>query len=116
METVSLGVPFMAAFLNPGAWGRSFTSAMEQYPRMAGMWLVGEDLPQETNRITLDPSVKDKHGMPVASVHFDDHPQRRRDAQPRLQAGAAIYEAVGATVTYPVTPYPSTHNTGAPTG
>src|SRR6266581_4525071 len=26
METLSLGLPFMAAFLNPGAWGREFTS------------------------------------------------------------------------------------------
>ncbi|KMO21190.1 2-keto-gluconate dehydrogenase [Methylobacterium indicum] len=112
METVSLGVPFMAAFLNPGAWGRSFTSAMEQYPRMAGMWLVGEDLPQETNRITLDPSVKDKHGMPVASVHFDDHPNDVAMRNHAYKQGAAIYEAVGATVTYPVTPYPSTHNMG----
>ena len=31
----------------PGRWGRSFTSAMDTYPRMAGMWLVGEDMPQE---------------------------------------------------------------------
>jgi len=46
--------------------GRSFTSAMESYPRMAGMWLVGEDMAQETNRITLDPVAKDKFGMPVA--------------------------------------------------
>src|SRR5512142_936282 len=60
METLSLGLPFMAAFLNPGAWGRPFTSAMEGYPRMAGMWLVGEDMPQETNRVTLDPKAKDK--------------------------------------------------------
>jgi choline dehydrogenase-like flavoprotein len=29
METISLGVPFMAAFVNPGAWGRSFTSVMD---------------------------------------------------------------------------------------
>src|SRR5207247_6444934 len=28
METLSLGLPFMAAFLNPGAWGRSFTAAI----------------------------------------------------------------------------------------
>ena len=27
METLALGVPFMAAFLDPGAWGREFTSA-----------------------------------------------------------------------------------------
>ena len=33
METLSIGLPFMAAFLNPGAWGRSFTSAMEGYSR-----------------------------------------------------------------------------------
>ena len=27
METLSLGLPFMATFLNPGAWGRSFTTS-----------------------------------------------------------------------------------------
>ena len=26
--------------------------------------------------------------------------------------GSSVYEAVGATVTYPTTPYPSTHNMG----
>ena len=59
METVSLGVPFMAAFMDPGAWGRSFTSAMDGYSNMAGMWLIGEDMPRETIRITLDPVAKD---------------------------------------------------------
>ncbi len=112
METLSIGVPFMAAFLNPGAWGRSFSSAMEAYPRMAGMWLVGEDMPQETNRITLDPKAKDKFGMPVASVHFDDHPNDIAMRNHAYKQGAAVYEAVGATVTYPTPPYPSTHNMG----
>src|SRR5207302_1417718 len=62
METLSLGLPFMAAFLNPGAWGREFTSAMDGYANMAGMWLVGEDMPQETNRVTLHPTEKDRFG------------------------------------------------------
>ena len=44
---------FMAAFLDPGAWGRDFARSMDGYANMAGMWLVGEDMPQETNRITL---------------------------------------------------------------
>jgi choline dehydrogenase-like flavoprotein len=112
METLSLGLPFMAAFLDPGAWGREFTSALDSYENMAGMWLVGEDMPQESNRITLDPSAKDKFGMPVPHVHFDDHPNdvaMRRHAYGR---GTAIYEAVGATRTFPTTPYPSTHNLG----
>ena len=106
METLSLGLPFMAAFLNPGAWGRPFTSAMEGYPRMAGMWLVGEDMPQETNRITLDPKAKDTFGLPVASVHYDDHPNDIAMRDHAYKQGAAVYEAVGATVTYPTTPYP----------
>jgi choline dehydrogenase-like flavoprotein len=112
METLSLGLPFMAAFLNPGAWGRSFTSAMEQYPQMAGMWLVGEDLPQETNRVTLDPTAKDKFGLPVASVHYDDHPNDAAMRDHAYKQGSAVYEAIGATATFPTPPYPSTHNMG----
>ena len=112
METISLGIPFMAAFLNPGAWGRTFTSAMEAYPRMAGMWLIGEDMPQETNRVTLDPTAKDEHGLPVASVHYDDHPNDIAMRKHAYRQGAAVYEAVGATQTFPTPPYPSTHNMG----
>ena len=112
LETLSLGLPFMAAFLDPGAWGREFTTALDSYENMAGMWIVGEDMPQETNRVTLHPSAKDKLGLPVANVHFDDHPN---DIAMRAHAygrGAAIYDAVGATRTFPTTPYPSTHNLG----
>ncbi len=112
LETLALGVPFMAAFLNPGAWGRTFTSAMEQYPRMAGMWIVGEDMPQETNRVTLDPTIKDKFGLPVPNVHYDDHPNDVAMRNHAYKQGAAIYDAVGATVTFPTPPYPSTHNLG----
>jgi choline dehydrogenase-like flavoprotein len=112
METLSLGLPFMAAFLDPGAWGRSFTSAMEDYPNMAGMWLVGEDMPRQTNRITLDPVVKDKNGLPVASVHYDDHPNDLAMRQHGYTQGAAVYQAVGAVRVFNTPPYPSTHNLG----
>ncbi|TDH63793.1 GMC family oxidoreductase [Dankookia rubra] len=112
LETLSLGVPFMAAFLEPGAWGRGFTSAMDAYDRMAGLWIVGEDLPQERNRITLDSKVKDRNGMPVASVHFDDHRNDLAMRDHAYQQGRALYEAVGATRTFETTPYPSTHNLG----
>jgi choline dehydrogenase-like flavoprotein len=112
METLSIGVPFMAAFLNPGAWGREFTTAMDAYDHMAGMWLVGEDMPQESNRITLHPEITDQHGMPVPNVHFTDH---ANDVAMRTHAytqGKAIYDAVGAVRTLPTPPYPSTHNLG----
>ncbi len=112
METLSLGLPFMAAFLNPGAWGREFTSAMDMYDHMAGMWLVGEDMPQEKNGITLHATEKDQYGLPVPNVHFDDHPNDIAMRNHAFQQGAAVYDAVGATQTYPTPPYPSTHNLG----
>ena len=86
-ETLSLGLPFMAAFLDPGAWGREFTSALDGYDNMAGMWIVGEDMPQETNRVTLHPEVKDEYGLPVPNVQLRRPSERHRDAQPRLPAG-----------------------------
>jgi choline dehydrogenase-like flavoprotein len=112
METLSLGVPFMAAFLDPGAWGRDFSSALDAYDHMAGMWLVGEDMPRETNRITLHASEKDKFGLPIPNVNFDDHPN---DIAMRTHAygrGSAVYDAVGAVRTIHTPPYPSTHNLG----
>lgn len=112
METLSLGIPFMAAFLDPGGWGREFTTALDSYEYMAGMWLVGEDMPQETNRVTLNQDVKDKYGLPVVNVHFDDHPNDIAMRKHAYKQGMAVYEAVGATRTLPTPPYPSTHNLG----
>jgi choline dehydrogenase-like flavoprotein len=102
----------MAAFADPGAWGRSFTSVMDDYANMAGMWLIGEDMPRETNRVTLDPTVKDANGMPVASVHYDDHDNDIAMRNHAIQQGSAIYLSVGATRIIPTPPYPSTHNMG----
>lgn len=111
METLSLGIPFMAAFLDPGAWGREFTSALDGYSNMAGMWLVGEDMPQEGNRITLS-DAKDKWGVPVANVNFDDHPNDVAMRDHAYERGQELYRAVGAVRTFPTPPYPSTHNLG----
>jgi choline dehydrogenase-like flavoprotein len=112
METLSLGVPFMAAFLEPGAWGRDFSSAMEGYANMAGMWLVGEDMPQEKNGVTLHASEKDQYGLPVPNVHFDDHANDVAMREHAYKQGSAVYEAVGAARTFKTPPYPSTHNLG----
>jgi choline dehydrogenase-like flavoprotein len=112
LETLSLGLPFMAAFLDPGAWGRDFAWAMENYARMAGMWIVGEDMPQESNRVTLHPEQKDPFGLPIPNVHYDDHANDLEMRNHAYKQGRAIYEAVGAKRVYETPPYPSTHNLG----
>jgi choline dehydrogenase-like flavoprotein len=112
MQLLGLGLPFYAAFLDPGAWGRDFADAMEAYAHTAGMWLVGEDMPQESNRVTLNTEVTDQFGQPVPNVHFDDHPNDGAMREHAYKAGETVYEAVDATRTRRVTPYPSTHNLG----
>jgi choline dehydrogenase-like flavoprotein len=79
---------------------------------MAGMWLVGEDMPQETNRVTLHATEKDEFGLPVPDVHFDDHPNDVAMREHAWRQGEAVYEAVGALATHRTPPYPSTHNLG----
>jgi len=112
METLSIGLPFMAAFLDPGGWGREFSSAMDGYENMAGMWIVGEDMPREGNGITLSADVKDQYGLPAPNVHFDDHPNDIAMRNHAYTQGSAVYDAVGAVRTMPTPPYPSTHNLG----
>ena len=113
METLSLGLPFMAAFLDPGAWGREFTRKMEQLPehgrhvdRRRGH--AAGDQPGHAARRPRRTS----SGMPIPNVHFDDHPNdiamrshafRRARRSTRRRVPREVYETP---------PYPSTHNLG----
>jgi choline dehydrogenase-like flavoprotein len=85
---------------------------MDGYASTAGMWLVGEDMPQSTNRVTLDDGMTDAHGLPVPHVHFDDHENDLAMREHAWTQGAKVYEAVGATNVKRTPPYPSTHNIG----
>jgi choline dehydrogenase-like flavoprotein len=112
LETLALGVPFMAAFLNPGGWGEDFAWWMDHYAQLAGMWIVGEDMPRETNRVTLNSKVKDKWGSAAPNVHFDDHENDIAMRNHAFTQGERVYKAAGAIRTFRTPPYPSTHNLG----
>ena len=112
LETISLGLPFMAAFLDPGAWGRDYTRKLDTYANMAGAWIVGEDMPRATNRVTLHPTEKDQFGLPIPDVHYDDGANEIAMRSHAYERGRALYEAAGATEVWEVPPYPSTHNLG----
>ena len=112
LETLSLGVPFMAAFLNPGGWGADFSWWMDHYANLAGMWLVGEDMPRESNRVTLNKDVKDKYGSAAPNVHFDDHDNDIAMRNHAFTQGEKVYQAAGAIKTFRTPPYPSTHTLG----
>jgi choline dehydrogenase-like flavoprotein len=66
--------PIAEAKLYP--WGAMHKELMRSSPMRERMWgfcMQGEDLPQPTNRIDLDPSVRDVRGYPVARVTYTPH-------------------------------------------
>jgi choline dehydrogenase-like flavoprotein len=114
LETIpAFGFPGFAAYAKPGAWGRAYARDVEQYRNAAGLWIVGEDMPQESNRITLSTTTKDKNGMPVAHVHYADHPNDTAMRNHAWKMSTALYEAAGAHKVYTRMPFPSTHNLGS---
>ncbi|MEO8629227.1 MAG: GMC family oxidoreductase [Betaproteobacteria bacterium] len=113
LETIpAFGMPGFPSYAKPGGWGREYAQDIERYRNAAGLWIVGEDLPQESNRIALDAKVKDKNGMPVANVHYLDHPNDTAMRNHAWKQSVALYEAAGATKVYTRMPFPSTHNMG----
>jgi choline dehydrogenase-like flavoprotein len=73
---------------------------------------VGEDMPRESNRITLHASLKDKWGSPIPNVHFDDHENDIAMREHAFRQGQRVYAAAGAVKSFRTPPYPSTHNLG----
>lgn len=112
LQTISLGPAFLAAFADPGAWGAEFTEILDAYTRTAGLWIVGEDMPRQNNRVTLNSDVTDQHGLPVPDIHFDDHDNDVAMREHAYRQSERLYEAVGALGTHRTPPYPSTHNLG----
>ncbi len=64
-------LPIMEAKFYP--WGPKHPHLMRSSPlrqRMAAFTMQGEDLPYPTNRVDLDPTVRDVRGFPVARVTY----------------------------------------------
>ena len=113
LETLpGFGLAGVATFMKPGGWGREYAEDIEQYRNIACMWIVGEDMPQASNGVTLHPTEKDQYGLPVPIVHFRDHPNDVAMRNHAFKQGRAVYEAAGATKVYERGPFPSTHNMG----
>lgn len=112
METISLGPAFLASFIDPGNWGEDLTRWIDNYDKLAGMWIVGEDMPQESNRVTLSSTATDTNGLPVPNVHFDDHENDISMREYAYGKAEDLYRAVGALDVHRTPPYPSTHNLG----
>ncbi|GAA6210607.1 GMC family oxidoreductase [Hyphomicrobiales bacterium 4NK60-0047b] len=114
LEVLSLGLPFLSAFMVPGptGWGRGVASALEKYKYMSGVWICGEDLAQEQNRITLHDTEKDQYGLPVPIVAKTPHINDVNMTNHAYTTMKNIYESVGSKEVYNLPAYPASHNMG----
>ena len=114
LEVLSLGLPFLSAFLIPGprGWGRKVSKALEKYQYMSGVWICGEDMPQEQNGITLHDTEKDQYGLPVPVVSKTPHINDVNMTEHAYNTMKNIYESCGSTEIYNLPAYPASHNMG----
>jgi choline dehydrogenase-like flavoprotein len=55
----------------PIPWGAEHREIMDNiYPYLAGLTVVTEDLPEEHNRVTLDPELTDSDGIPAPKITY----------------------------------------------
>ncbi len=56
---------------DPIAWGAEHRRVIDDiYPYCAGLTVVTEDLPEETNSVTLDPDLTDSDGIPAPKITY----------------------------------------------
>ena len=81
--------------------------------RLAGIQMIGEDLPQRTNTVDLDPKVKDYRGVPVARITYSPHQHELRGpAASTSRCITALIKAAGADVAVAVPETSSDHVPG----
>ena len=68
--------------------------------RMLALQMLGEDLPQLSNRVDLDPSVRDVYGLPVARITYSPHRHEKFASWLWGRRLQKIAQAAGAENTY----------------
>jgi choline dehydrogenase-like flavoprotein len=97
-------LPILEATLYP--WGERHNALMRESPLRRRLWaftMQGEDLPVATNRVDLDPVIRDVRGLPVARITYKPHKHELVASWhhgPRL---AKVLEEMGASWTSVVT-------------
>ncbi|HEX7373550.1 MAG TPA: GMC family oxidoreductase [Steroidobacteraceae bacterium] len=77
-------------------WGAGFKSLLEAMPRAMVVATHGTSLPLDSNRIDLDPTLKDAWGLPAMRVTYRDHPDDVRMASFLQDRAVEIMQAAGA--------------------
>ncbi len=109
MEVTRGRGPVMTAIsgLGSGAipWGADHHDAFAGlFRHTTGMVVICEDLPEPHNRVTLDPVLKDSHGIPAPKISYTLSPNSRRMLDHAIARGTELLQAAGAREVSAVAP------------
>jgi choline dehydrogenase-like flavoprotein len=96
-------------------WGTDHREAYDaRFDRMLRVVVIGEDLPQEHNRVELDPVLADSDGIPAPKVYYTLSVNSRRLMDHGIARATEVLEAAGAReiVTTPLIRYGGFHLMG----
>lgn len=79
-------------------WGDEHHDAFaERYGRMGYLGVMGEDLPEASNEVVLDPHLTDAHGIPAPLVRYELSENSRRLLDHGVARASEALRAAGAT-------------------
>jgi len=79
-----------------GGWGSEHTQFLDNYTKLAGLFITGEDPPEADNRISLHPNERDANGLPVPVIEYRNHANTNAMRDHAIAASQRIYESLGA--------------------
>ena len=78
-------------------WGEGHHAAYRKlFNRITGMVGICEDLPEEHNTVTLDPELKDAHGIPAPKIDYTLSENSRRMLDHAVARATEVLTAAGA--------------------
>jgi choline dehydrogenase-like flavoprotein len=86
-------------------WGPGFHDEVaRRYNRSIGWGIIAEDLPDETNQVTLSPTLTDRFGMPAPAIHYRLSENSKAILEFNLARAAESLRAAGTreTITAPL--------------
>jgi choline dehydrogenase-like flavoprotein len=88
-------------------WGAGHHDAYAQmFDRSAGMVIICEDLPEECNRVSVDPDLLDSDGIPCPKIEYRLSDNSLAMLDHAVARGKQVLEASGAHSTSAVAPLP----------
>ena len=83
--------------LPPVPWGESHhTEFSSRFGNSSMLAVIGEDLPEEHNRVELDPHLKDSNGIPAPKIFYELSQNSRRQLDHGIKNAEIVLKKAGA--------------------